>query len=159
MTGNCTAWSLRGHPAIRKGCPQKLMSTLGNSHSKKHSCIIVRQHCQGTQSFFGKHKGDFLGRVPSAWDCDLQDVKGGTPPSHLLRTLIVDSEVSWMFMGMTYSMVKHRPRSSPVADVDKNVNSRAREFKIIPGAISELLTSPLTFPKQLKLCDISSWSL
>lgn len=90
---------------------------------------------------------------------DLQDVKVGTPPKPLLRTLIVDSDVSWMFMGMTYSMVKHRPRSSPVADTDKNMNSEARGFKVTLGVITELLTSPLTFPKQLKLCDISSWSL
>ena len=33
---------------------------------------------------------------------------------HLLRTLTVDSDVSWEFMGITYSMVKQRPRSSPV---------------------------------------------
>jgi len=31
----------------------------------------------------------------------------------LLRTLTVDSLVSWTFMGITYSMVKQRPLSSP----------------------------------------------
>lgn len=36
------------------------------------------------------------------------------PSRHLLSTLTVDSDVIWEFMGITYSMVKHRPRSSPV---------------------------------------------
>lgn len=60
---------------------------------------------------------------------------------------MVDSDVSWMFMGITYSMVKHRPRSSPAADTDKNVNSESRGFKVTADVIAELLTSLLTFPK------------
>ena len=31
----------------------------------------------------------------------------------------MDSDVSWTFMGMTYSIVKHRPRSSPAVNRDK----------------------------------------
>lgn len=34
-------------------------------------------------------------------------------PSYLLRTLTVDSEVIWTVVGITYSMVKHLPFSSP----------------------------------------------
>ena len=34
---------------------------------------------------------------------------------HLLRTLTVDSEVSWPLVGIMYSIVKHRPFSSPGA--------------------------------------------
>lgn len=36
--------------------------------------------------------------------------------SDLLRTLTVDSEVIWKLVGITYSMVKHLPFSSPGRD-------------------------------------------
>lgn len=51
--------------------------------------------------------------LPSALLRSVQPVAQLESPRHLLRTLTVDSDVSWVFIGITYSMVKQRPRSSP----------------------------------------------
>lgn len=45
---------------------------------------------------------------------------GGVSCWYLLSTFTVDSDVSWTFIGMMYSMVKQRPDSSPAKERDRS---------------------------------------
>lgn len=46
---------------------------------------------------------------------------GGVSCWYLLSTFTVDSDVSWTFIGMMYSMVKQRPDSSPAKEREVRV--------------------------------------
>lgn len=54
----------------------------------------------------------------------------------------MDSDVSWEFMGITYSMVKQRPRSSPVemrvihSEALLELSVLKQDFQKLPGSLT-----------------------
>lgn len=87
--------------------------------------------------------------------------------NYLLSTLTVDSEVIWTLVGITYSMVKHRPFSSPETKkkfnyVCWNIRKGCQYSKLIKlkTAIKEKLNPhskhPLAFRKHKTISTVMS---